>query len=110
MLKNVVCIVGDHPDADNVDHMKMVWSLCENLWGDIPDSFKPSSCETVKLSAYEVEQIRKRLLTEWLSDVSSHRVEKECKYLKYNKVNPIKPKQKSQTKTNCCNTRNKKGI
>lgn len=79
-------LVGDHPDADNVDHTKMVWALCENLWGDIPESLKSSSKSDAEMSPYEVDQIRKRLLGEWLSEVSSHRVEKECKYMKFNKV------------------------
>lgn len=80
------CLVGDHPDADNVNHMKMVWNLCENLWGDIPESLKPNSKSESSINAYQVEQIRKRLLGEWLSEVSSQRVEKECKYMKFNKV------------------------
>ena len=75
--------VGDHPDADNVSHGKMVWSLCQSLWGDIPDSFKSASSTTI--SNYEIEQIRKRLLSEWLADSSSHRIDRECKLIKFNK-------------------------
>ncbi len=68
--------------------MKWVWSLCQRLWGDIPDSYK---IDGVNFDAesdnniYEREQIRKRLLGEWLADVSAHRVDRECKMSKFNK-------------------------
>ena len=75
-------LAGDHPDADNVEHMKSVWTLCESLWGDVAESYKSRS----NVDAYELEQIRKRLLGEWLVDMSAHRVEKECRLNKYNKV------------------------
>ncbi len=68
--------------------MKWVWSLCERLWGDIPDSYKidAASFDTESDSGlYEREQVRKRLLGEWLADVSAHRVERECKMSKFNK-------------------------
>ena len=61
----------------------MVWTLCQALWGDIPDSFRSNSISN-SMSNYEMEQIRKRLLSEWLADVSSHRVERECKLIKFN--------------------------
>lgn len=69
--------------------MKMVWGLCENLWGDIPESLRSTQKSIANMSAYEIEQIRKRLLGEWLSEVSSQRVEKECKYMKFNKVSRL---------------------
>ena len=78
-------LVGDHPDADNVDHAKMVWNLCQSLWGDVPDNYKTNPNEA-SIGDYELEQIRKRLLSEWLADVSSHRIERECKMVKFNKV------------------------
>ena len=78
----------------------MVWTLCQSLWGDIPDAFKAnpsahdlangqkktssSSSSSDVSSQYELEQMRKRLLSEWLSDVSSHRVERECRLIKFN--------------------------
>jgi hypothetical protein len=71
----------------------MVWTLCQSLWGDIPDAFKANSNthdlingkkSDVSSSQYELEQMRKRLLSEWLSDVSSHRVERECRLIKFN--------------------------
>lgn len=65
--------------------MKYVWSLCQNLWGDIPDAYKIDP-NTLTCSDYELEQIRKRLLSEWLADVSAHRVERQCKLHKFNKV------------------------
>jgi hypothetical protein len=77
-------IVGDHPDADNVNHDKMVWGLCQSLWGDIPEGFKSNSNESQITSQYELEQMRKRLLSEWLADVSSHRIDRECKLIKFN--------------------------
>lgn len=67
----------------------MVWGLCENLWGDIPENLRPTQKPIANMSAYEIEQIRKRLLGDWLSEVSSQRVEKECKYMKFNKVNRL---------------------
>ena len=82
----VPCIlVGDHPDADNVEHMKQVWSLCQNLWGDIPDSLKSNAFDKT-VCAYELEQIRKRLLGEWLADVCSNRIDRECKLVRFSKV------------------------
>jgi len=79
--------IGDHPDADNIEHMKSVWTLCQNLWGDIPDTYKldPASSPFDPSNAYETQQIKKRLLGEWLADVSGHRVERECKMSKFNK-------------------------
>ena len=65
--------------------MKSVWSLCQNLWGDIPDSYKIDSINQTE-NNYEIEQIRKRLLSEWLTEVSAHRVERQCKMYKFNKV------------------------
>lgn len=65
--------------------MKTILSLCSKLWGDIPDELKSSTYDS-SLNQYETEQIRKRLLSEWLAQVSSHRVEKECKMLKFSKV------------------------
>jgi hypothetical protein len=85
LIVTICVLVGDHPDADNVDHMKSVWSLCQNLWGDIPDSYKIDSINPT-ISNYEIEQIRKRLLSEWLTEVSAHRVERQCKMHKFNKV------------------------
>jgi hypothetical protein len=66
--------------------MKVVWNLCKNLWGDIPDNYKVDS-NSDSISNYENEQIRKRLLSEWLSECSSHRIEKENKMLRFSKVN-----------------------
>ncbi|RNA23314.1 nuclear pore complex Nup98-Nup96 isoform X1 [Brachionus plicatilis] len=77
-------IVGDNPDADNVENFRIVLNLCYKLWGDIPDELK-SENSNLNMSQYEIEQIRKRLLSEWLTHVSSHRIEKECKSLKFNK-------------------------
>ena len=65
--------------------MKQVWSLCQSLWGDLPESNIYNS-KLDELNAYEVEQIRKRLLTEWLTDICSHRIEKENKQNKFSKV------------------------
>ena len=76
--------------------MKNVWSLCQSLWGDIPDQMKSNPLESSNLSLYETEQIRKRLLGQWLSDSCSHRIERECKILKFNKVNK---KRKKENKT-----------
>ena len=72
--------------------MKSVWSLCQNLWGDIPDNYKierditQNNTSDMMMNDYEREQIRKRLLSEWLADVSAHRIERECKMYKYHKV------------------------
>ena len=66
--------------------MKWVWSLCQRLWGDIPDCYKIDTASfDSDNNVYEREQIRKRLLGEWLADVSGHRVERECKMSKFNK-------------------------
>lgn len=65
--------------------MKYVWSLCQNLWGDIPDNYKIDPTG-YNMSSYEQEQIRKRLFSEWLADVSAHRVERQCKLHKFTKV------------------------
>ena len=72
----------------------MVWTLCQCLWGYIPDAFKSnpmasegdsaSTNENNNCGRYELEQMRKRLLSEWLTDVSSHRVERECRLIKFN--------------------------
>ena len=92
-------LAGDHPDADNIEHMKSVWSLCQNLWGDVPETYKINQSEPSiesEENPYEMDQIRKRLLSEWLADVSSNRVERESKMFKLNKVslrfkeNPLK--------------------
>lgn len=87
-LTLLVVLVGDHPDADNVEHMKAVWTLCQSLWGDIPDNYRVREGTPAYQASgdYEREQIRKRLLSEWLADVSGHRVERECKMHKFNKV------------------------
>lgn len=77
--------IGDHPDADNIEHMKSVWSLCQNLWGDIPENYKINPTNESPKNNYENEQIRKRLLSEWLADVSAHRIERECKMYKFHK-------------------------
>ncbi|CAF0852273.1 unnamed protein product [Brachionus calyciflorus] len=76
--------IGDNPDADNIENMRIILSLCSKLWGDIPDEVKSNNYDS-NMSQYETEQIRKRLLSEWLVQVSSHRIEKECKSLKFNK-------------------------
>jgi hypothetical protein len=65
--------------------LKAVWTLCQNLWGDIPDGYKSNPNE-LNMGNHELEQIRKRLLSEWLTDMSAHRIEKECKMNKFNKV------------------------
>jgi hypothetical protein len=65
--------------------LKAVWTLCQNLWGDIPDGYKSNPNES-NISNHELEQIRKRLLSEWLAEMSAHRIEKECKMNKFNKV------------------------
>jgi hypothetical protein len=65
--------------------MKSVWSLCQNLWGDIPENYKMDPMSPL-MNSYETEQIRKRLFSEWLSEVSAHRVERQCKMHKFNKV------------------------
>lgn len=83
----LIFLAGDHPDADNIEHMKSVWSLCQNLWGDVPDNYKINPSESSsEENPYEMDQIRKRLLSEWLADVSAHRVERESKMFKLNKV------------------------
>jgi hypothetical protein len=87
-VKTCIFLAGDHPDADNIEHMKSVWNLCQNLWGDIPDGLKSNPFEK-NICAYEFEQIRKRLLGEWLADTSSHRIDRECKLVRFNKVNYI---------------------
>jgi hypothetical protein len=66
--------------------MKYVWNLCQNLWGDIPNDIKSNPASESGLSMYELEQIRKRLLGEWLTDSCSHRIDRECKMLRFNKV------------------------
>jgi hypothetical protein len=68
--------------------MKWVWTLCENLWGDVPDGLRSSEAGG-NSNAYELEQVRKKLLGEWLADVSSHRIDRECKLVRFNKVSFI---------------------
>ena len=80
-----IVLVGDHPDADNIEHMKSVWTLCQSLWGDIPEAYKIRQSAASGVD-YEREQTRKRLLSEWLAEVSGHRVDRECKMHKFNKV------------------------
>jgi hypothetical protein len=63
--------------------MKAVWNLCHNLWGEIPEKYKSNSKDT---NNYELEQIRKRLLGDWLANISSHRIDKERKSASYAKV------------------------
>lgn len=65
--------------------MRIVLNLCFKLWGDIPDELKSEYYDT-NMNQYETEQIRKRLLSEWITQVSAHRIEKECKSLKFDKV------------------------
>lgn len=74
--------IGDHPDADNAHHAKQVWTLCQSLWGDLPDSFK--SRNDSQLGQYEIGQIRKRLLGDWLSEIGSSRISKQL--VRLNKV------------------------
>jgi hypothetical protein len=69
--------------------MKSVWSLCQNLWGDIPENYKMDSMSSLEMNNYEIEQIRKRLFSEWLAEVSAHRVERQCKMHKFNKVSKL---------------------
>lgn len=63
--------------------MKAVWNLCHNLWGEIPEKYKTNSNE---MNNYELEQIRKRLLGDWLANISAHRIDKERKSASYAKV------------------------
>lgn len=69
-----------------MENMRIVLNLCSKLWGDIPDELKSENYDS-HANQYETEQIRKRMLSEWLTHVSSHKIEKECKSLKFNKVN-----------------------
>jgi hypothetical protein len=63
--------------------MKAVWNLCHNLWGEVPDKYKSNTGE---MNNYELEQVRKRLLGDWLANICSHRIDKERKSASYAKV------------------------
>ena len=65
--------------------MKQVWTLCQSLWGDLSEK-NMFNTRLDELSKYELEQIRKKSLSDWLSDVSMHRIDKECKFNKFSKV------------------------
>ncbi len=88
-MKNIIerlkLLTGSNPDADNVDHLNAVWSLCECLWGDL-DELDMLSLHEKDITSYEINQLRKNLLTKWLSNVSAHRVDREVKLYKYHKV------------------------
>ena len=57
------------------------------MWGDLPEN-NMINTKLDELNNYEREQIRKKLLTEWLADICSHRIEKEAKQNKFSKVPP----------------------
>ena len=61
-----------------------------------PDNYKINSSSS-SISNYELEQIRKRLLSKWLANVSSHRIDRECKLAKFNSSSTTTTKKHENT-------------
>lgn len=63
--------------------MLSVWSLCESLWGNI-EELEINKLSENSLIRYELDILRKKELSKWLTRISTHRIEREVKLCKYN--------------------------